>query len=301
MRKIGTSVQVVVLLAGAGAIAFGCSSSGNKSPGGLAGSPGTGGAGGGGFGPPKDGGVTDGAQGGAGGGFGGGGVGGGFGGGGVGGGFTFPGSKKDGGAGTGGAGAGGAAGGAGGAAGGAGGAAGGAGGAAGGPVIGNNVTLQDLPLATAWVLCEKYGSCCVAAGTPVDVQGCASQIAMEQFDPLVQAIQASVAAGRLTYRGDKWAACLNRVRSQSCDSARMSFSLADMMASCEDAFAGKVAAGGACMQHEECAVGYCSTAGCTAKQANGVACEDDAQCASDFCGDVSQACETAPPAGGLCN
>jgi len=285
MRKIRESMKLVVLLAGAGGlIALGCSSD-SKGPGGpinTAGSGPAGGAGGGiGFGNPDAGTMM---------------------GGGMGGGLSL--GNKDGGTSQGGfggltfggrggtPGTGGATGGSGpGGSPGTGGAPGTGGSPGTGGAIGTTVAIGDYPAAFAQTICTRLGECCTGG---IDVNGCIQSI-QSNIQMITGSYAPSISAGRVAYRGEKVATCLNRLRMEACGTFRTGSTSANIFQDCDAAFEARVAIGGACEDSAECAGGWCAAQGmtCRATFGPGAQCLDDAHCASDNCDQAAMTCGPA--------
>jgi hypothetical protein len=133
-------------------------------------------------------------------------------------------------------------------------------------------------------------------------QGCTDSVA-GLLAMIVPDLQASVAAGRVAYHGDNFAACLNVAAALICPAARSGISAEGAMSSCAAAFEPKVAIGGDCADGAECINGWCDgvnngTLGkCVAKKANGAGCGSDSECTSGGCDNI---CGPRAPSGGLC-
>jgi hypothetical protein len=152
-------------------------------------------------------------------------------------------------------GAGGAGGGSGSTSGGAVGSAGGAGGGSGGTGGGSVASIPpaDFPATFVDAVCS-YGARC---GLMPDKASCVTATAV---DPSLTKLQAGVKAGRLKYDDRAAAACLDAVRSQSCNYSEQ-FALAPQ--ACRDTFLGRVPDGGGCYVDTECISRSCDLGSCT--------------------------------------
>lgn len=173
------------------------------------------------------------------------------------------------------------------------------------PEQSSGLSLDEMPKAIAQAWCEKMAGCCPMASDetgwlPSDFDPNLSICRQAQSSILsfgLAAAKLAMADGRLSYRGDRVAACLERFRAASCADARAS--LATEVLPCFVSFEGRVAQGGFCLDHHECAAGYCDdvltgNGRCRPKRALGEACDENAWCTSDACiGDVCSTSEGA--------
>jgi hypothetical protein len=114
----------------------------------------------------------------------------------------------------------------------------------------SSLSFSDLPAAAADAVCT-YGARC---GQMPDVASCK---AAANFDAQ---LLADVQAGRTKYDGKAAAACLDALRSQSCNYSNQ---LSETPQTCKDAFKGTVADNGACYEDTECVSGSCSAGSCS--------------------------------------
>ena len=143
----------------------------------------------------------------------------------------------------------------------------------------SSLSLSDLPAAATDALCTYAARC----GQMPDVATCKAASLTE-----MGRISADVGAGRVNYDGKAAAACLNAVRSGSCNHSDP-FNAGEPQV-CKDAFRGTVASGGACYDGAECVSGSCS----------GTACSGSSTCCQGTC-DVSASSAAAIPIGGSCS
>jgi hypothetical protein len=131
---------------------------------------------------------------------------------------------------------------------------GGAGGGSGGTGSGNAASIPpaDFPATFVDALCS-YGARC---GLMPDKASCVTATAV---DPSLTKLQAGVKAGRIKYDDRAAAACLDVVRSQSCN---YSDGLALAPQACKDTFSGQVPDGGGCYVDTECISRSCDIGSC---------------------------------------
>jgi hypothetical protein len=148
------------------------------------------------------------------------------------------------------------------------------------------VALTDFGELTAQAVCALTFRCCSAgqrAGLPQAESECEAVLAADLNTELVPAIRAAVAAGQLRYAPERYASCLERVVSASCDTARV---YVDCLA---EGLVPLVPAGGRCGAQAHCADGACigatsTTSGvCAEPLADGRECGSGFECASGAC------------------
>jgi hypothetical protein len=172
--------------------------------------------------------------------------------------------------------------------GGTGGAGGGGAGGAGG-TGGSSVALEAFSDTLAMAYCQREFQCCSVMD--LTQESCRNEI-KGQTEVLIEDYQPFVASGKVIYRAEKAAACINMMLAASCATFMAGSPTLNNTALCLDAFEATVAPGGACSDDVECNAGWCDvTAGkCVAKKATG-SCEDDADCLSENCSPTSMMCE----------
>src|SRR5204863_5461894 len=112
----------------------------------------------------------------------------------------------------------------------------------------------------AKTLCAKYYECCTVAelkdnqGFGPDQAGCETKL-KTALDASKNFAQASETKGRLTYHGDKLAACLDAYKKLTC--AQLKKSADDMISDCKGFYEPKVAVSAACSQDFDCPSGSC--------------------------------------------
>lgn len=172
---------------------------------------------------------------------------------------------------------------------------------------GGSVELAELGNELAEASCSRSFECCDAAELmeqygffDIETEAeCVTVIAgfTQQF--LVGQLEASVASGRVVYHADRMGACLDLMRSMSCEELATSMN-SELVAGlgCDDPFEGTVANGSACASDEECTSDFCDgesmdfegnvTEGtCAAAPGAGTACSEDYECAEGAWCDVA--------------
>ena len=168
---------------------------------------------------------------------------------------------------------------------------------------GTEVTpIEELPAAYANALCEAYTACLGPLFSIYLVgEDCAVRTTKRLEDDLPR-LQASIAAGRIRYRGEFVSACTKELAGFECDEL-----LERDTASCEQVLDGTLALGAYCAMDEECQGSrYCQfTAACPGTcaelQPEGAQCEADGNCLSGLlCSESSGRCEKPAGPGDLC-
>ena len=117
----------------------------------------------------------------------------------------------------------------------------------------NSISLSDLPAATVDALCTYAARC----GQMPDVASCKAAAGTDTGQ-----LSADVQAGKIKYDGKAAAACLDAMRSASCNHSDP-FNEGEPQA-CKDAFKGTVADNGVCYSGSECVSGSCGGGVCSA-------------------------------------
>jgi hypothetical protein len=173
------------------------------------------------------------------------------------------------------------------------------------------IALEDVPGQLRRVICEKVFSCCSAADLKnnpdlgTTVASCEAKLDGEATFLLAD-VGASVAQGRLVYRGDKMAACMAELKGRTCEIAKMPYGDLDVTELCRAAFEPQVAEGGACSDYWDCIGGWClgDNGGlqdhCSPLKPVGGDCDEGPECLSGVCGD-DRLCEARPlGSGNIC-
>jgi hypothetical protein len=117
----------------------------------------------------------------------------------------------------------------------------------------NSISLSDLPAATVDALCTYAARC----GQMPDVASCKAAAGADMGQ-----LSADVQAGKIKYDGKAAAACLDAMRSASCNHSDP-FNEGEPPA-CKDALKGTVADNGVCYSGSECVSGSCGGGVCSA-------------------------------------
>jgi hypothetical protein len=179
------------------------------------------------------------------------------------------------------------------------------------PTTTTTIALEDVPGQLRKMICEKVFSCCSAADLTNnpdlgnDVASCQAGLDGEATFLLAD-VGASVAQGRLIYRGDKMAACMAELNARSCAQAKMPPSDYDVTQLCRAAFEPQVPTGGACSDYWDCIGGWCEgdignlQDHCSPLKPIGGDCDEGPECLSGLCGD-ERVCEArAAGSGNIC-
>jgi hypothetical protein len=171
---------------------------------------------------------------------------------------------------------------------------------------GGAVPLDGVPAALGKSFCQKVQTCCSAAereANPLaggDVATCQARVTA-LLAVVFPDVKESVTRGRATYHGDRMAACLASLDSQSCDQARPTNVTANIMGACTGAFEPRVPPGGDCGDNGDCATGFCDgppvpgLGKCVDRKEDGGPCLNDEECLAGAC--LAGAC-AAPIVGG---
>jgi hypothetical protein len=155
--------------------------------------------------------------------------------------------------------------------------------------VGSSVALAGFSDALAMAYCQREFQCC----TVMDLteESCRNEI-KGQTEVLIEDYQPFVTSGKVIYRPEKAAACINMMLAASCATFQAGSPTLNNANLCLEAFEATVAPGGACEDDVECNAGWCDVmAGkCVAKKATGT-CEDDADCLSENCSPTTMMCE----------
>jgi hypothetical protein len=116
----------------------------------------------------------------------------------------------------------------------------------------NSISLSDLPAATVDALCTYSARC----GQMPDVASCKAAAGTDMGQ-----LSADVQAGKIKYDGKAAAACLDAMRSASCNHSDP-FNEGEPQA-CKDALKGTVADNGVCYSGSECVSGSCGGGVCS--------------------------------------
>ena len=126
---------------------------------------------------------------------------------------------------------------------------------------------------------------CTTDSTPCE-QACEADTAA-RFRSQLSTVQSSVDAKRAIYQQDKVDACLQTIRSSTCDTLNMTNHLAGVPG-CDSFVTPLVAVGGDCTQSYECVGGWCNGGTCTAFMTVGQPCPSGGQsCASGLTCDTN--------------
>jgi hypothetical protein len=166
---------------------------------------------------------------------------------------------------------------------------GGTGGGAGGS-IGTSVAIADLPSVLARARCQRVQECCMAM--TFDQESCQNDV-LGQFSVLMMNYQPFLDSGKVMYRADRAAACVNDLLAASCTVIKAGSPTVNTITLCDEAFQPTVSPGGACTDDLECIAGWCNVTSmkCVAKVADGAACDDDVDCLSDNCNPTTLKCD----------
>jgi MYXO-CTERM domain-containing protein len=203
--------------------------------------------------------------------------------------------------------------------------------------------IETAPMEIAQAVCPKAYDCCTTAQLMGNAQAGTTEAECETktvdaYSSQIEAVKQSEQAGRAAYDGDKLAACLNTVRSSSCDALRMTNHLRGVPG-CDSFVQPKVEVGGACGNDWECVQGWCqpmmsdsssndgtcqipqdgddcigdnhdqcapgfacdaTTTKCHALGAQGATCSTNADCQSANCNAASGQVGTCDPPAGTC-
>lgn len=176
----------------------------------------------------------------------------------------------------------------------------------------NILTIEEAPQQFARTICRRAYDCCTpmqlmsnkSAG--MDFSTCvveSSKMLRDQMRFIAEEEQ----KGRLVFRGDKLAACLDRIRGATCQELNRTNRLSGL--DCGEPYIEPlVAPGGACALDSECRMGRCvkaegATEGtCLAQAAVNQPCTNEIRCASGlYCGDLDQLCKPIQPDGTSCS
>ena len=173
----------------------------------------------------------------------------------------------------------------------------------------SSIPIDRLGAEYATVFCHKAFTCCDAAELPgnsataVDEPTCRSTVGARIGSELA-ANQASIAAGRLVYHGDRARDCLDVVAGLACAQWGADEELA-RFPDCLMIYEGKVAPGGACSRDAECDRGTCEAGACLADLVLGAPCgvglcEPGSTCIYDA-NDAPTVCSNPMPDGAPCS
>ncbi len=134
--------------------------------------------------------------------------------------------------------------------------------------------------------CQKLEECAPLISVILEPGNCVDQLTM-QVKPQMERIQAAIDDGSLTFDASKATACLQAIRTASCDEFLFDpdANLLSSIPACRETIGGSKAAGEACRSDIECANDlYCDTSMscpgvCAAPIAAGMPCRDGQQCA----------------------
>ncbi len=165
------------------------------------------------------------------------------------------------------------------------------------------ITLDELPDAYAGALCQVLERC---GGAVYDIftayEDCKTLTAETLRQGGLDALAASVAAGRVEYHPDLVPACIAAVESRACDE------LIDRgIDACEAAIHGTVPGGQSCNLNEECEgsliceINAACPGTCVERYTAGIACTSDGECADGLvCSQVTAHCVKPAEAGESC-
>jgi hypothetical protein len=166
---------------------------------------------------------------------------------------------------------------------------------------GSSIPIDQLGSEFAAVFCHKMFMCCDASertsidSTAVDEATCRSSMSADAKFAL---LQAEVAGGHVTYRGDHARSCIDAVAALPCAQWGADFELLRFPA-CQTIVEGTIATGGVCASNDECVSGFCGSStgalvcappaqlgeSCDfARCVSGLACRTDASASPAKCG-----------------
>lgn len=156
-----------------------------------------------------------------------------------------------------------------------------------GLVVGDTVTLEQLPAALARAICNRFYACCSEERLREDgsdVDACTWTWTFLILRPFyIQPLIASQEQGRARYHGDFAAECLRAVDAVGCDTPPLEL--------CADAIEPLLATGEPCALDLECIDGACLVDQCGAPQPQNSPCADNADCESSYCAPQTSTCQ----------
>jgi hypothetical protein len=166
---------------------------------------------------------------------------------------------------------------------------------------GEDVPLQNLPLALGEASCAKIFECCsaeeIAANEFLGEDEASCTITVAAFASfLVPPLQDAVAGGRAEYDGAALGECLALLEGFSCNEARSSNPDITAGQECPPFIVPLVDLGGDCEQSFECIGGWCDQASgslCAPKKEDASMCSSDDECQSGYC-DFADGCGAEP-------
>ncbi len=178
-------------------------------------------------------------------------------------------------------------------------------GGAGGP---GEIPLVEMPAAVRRAICEKIFSCCSEAERQKNPRLGQDQASCEaglnrQATFLLADLDASVAAGRIVYHGDRMSRCLAELKARSCAAVKMPAGEMTLTEICNGVIESKVALGGTCTEYWDCVGGWCAGDPgdtCTAVKPEGADCDEGVECGSGICSDDRLCAPRPPGTGSLC-
>lgn len=156
-----------------------------------------------------------------------------------------------------------------------------------GLVVGDTVTIEQLPAAVARAVCNRLYACCseaqrgASAGTTVDE--CTQNYTILIGLLYVGSLNESQREARSRYHGEQGAQCLKDVDSLGCELQPVEI--------CTEAVEPLTAAGEFCKLDLECVDGACLTDQCGAPQPDDGPCADAADCESGYCSSATSTCQ----------
>jgi hypothetical protein len=171
-----------------------------------------------------------------------------------------------------------------------------------------DIPLAQMPAAVKAAICAKIDACCSAAERQKnprlgsDLAGCQAGL-NRQATFLLADLEASVAAGRVVYHGDRLARCLADLEARSCAAVKMPAGEMTLTEICDGIIESRVALGGRCTEYWDCIGGWCAGDPgdtCVAIKPEGADCDEGVECASGICND-DRLCAARPSgSGSLC-
>jgi MYXO-CTERM domain-containing protein len=184
-------------------------------------------------------------------------------------------------------------------------------GCGGGGGSGGSVPISQFGSQYSQAMCAQNFKCCSVA----DIDGRTMQECTETNSTLFSALAGSFsegqAAGRLTYDAALMGMCIAAIKQLSCDEWKMGLTMSNQPNACKAAVTAKVAAGGACLDDNECMTGNCDgadsaatppvTGTCTNLIAAGGSCAGVVECADGLtCTSPGNVCAPKKAGGEAC-
>lgn len=142
---------------------------------------------------------------------------------------------------------------------------------------GGTLPADQLSAQYAAVFCHKLFTCCDATelasspATMVDEATCRTAVVASLAADTAN-YQASIAAGKTLYHGDRAQHCLDQVTALACDRWGGDDELHELP-DCLTFYEGTIAPGAACERSEQCRGGHCESSVCVADAKMGEACD----------------------------